>query len=55
MVPLIRLSDLTKFSPQPKIVMRTVNILGALAGRLRVPGDFDAPLPNEILDAFEDR
>jgi prevent-host-death family protein len=30
-------------------------VLGALAGRLRVPTDFDAPLPAEVLDAFEDR
>lgn len=29
--------------------------LGRLAGRLKVPADFDAPLPSEILDAFEGR
>lgn len=29
--------------------------LGALAGKLRVPADFDAPLPDEILDTFEGR
>ena len=29
--------------------------LGALAGKLRVPEDFDAPLPDEVLDAFEGR
>lgn len=27
--------------------------LGILAGRLSVPADFDAPLPNHVLDAFE--
>jgi prevent-host-death family protein len=27
--------------------------LGILAGRLTVPADFDAPLPDHILDAFE--
>ncbi|BAE50511.1 type II toxin-antitoxin system Phd/YefM family antitoxin [Paramagnetospirillum magneticum] len=27
--------------------------LGALAGRARIPADFDAPLPDEVLDAFE--
>jgi len=27
--------------------------LGRLAGRLRVPDDFDAPLPEEVLDSFE--
>ena len=29
--------------------------LGSLAGRLTVPRDFDAPLPDEILAAFEER
>ena len=29
--------------------------LGALAGRLIVPDDFDAPLPDEVLAAFEGR
>jgi prevent-host-death family protein len=27
--------------------------LGALAGRVRVADDFDAPLPDELLAAFE--
>jgi prevent-host-death family protein len=29
--------------------------LGVLAGRLRLPEDFDADLPEEVLDAFEGR
>ena len=29
--------------------------LGILAGRMQVPEDFDAPLPDDILDAFEGR
>jgi prevent-host-death family protein len=29
--------------------------LGILAGKLRVPEDFDAPLPDDIVDAFEGR
>ncbi len=29
--------------------------LGTLAGQLRVPDDFDDPLPDEVLDAFEGR
>lgn len=29
--------------------------LGILAGRLIVPADFDAPLPDHVLEAFEDR
>ena len=30
-------------------------VLGRLAGQLTVPADFDAPLPGEVLDAFEGR
>jgi prevent-host-death family protein len=29
--------------------------LGTLAGQFRVPEDFDDPLPEQILDAFEGR
>jgi len=29
--------------------------LGTLAGQFRVPDDFDDPLPDEIVDAFEGR
>jgi prevent-host-death family protein len=29
--------------------------LGILAGRVRIPEDFDAPLPDEVIDAFEGR
>ena len=29
--------------------------LGALAGRAVVPPDFDSPLPNAVIDAFEGR
>ena len=29
--------------------------LGILAGKLRVPEDFDAPLPDDFLDAFDGR
>jgi prevent-host-death family protein len=45
--PVARLVPLA--GPQPK------RRLGALAGKLRVPEDFDAPLPDEVLDAFEGR
>lgn len=27
--------------------------LGLLAGRITIPPDFDAPLPEQVLDAFE--
>lgn len=30
-------------------------VLGRLAGQLTVPEDFDAPLPGDVLDAFEGR
>lgn len=30
-------------------------VLGALAGQLRVPTDFDAPLRDEVIDDFEAR
>lgn len=29
--------------------------LGLLAGKLQVPEDFDEPLPDDVLDAFEGR
>lgn len=29
--------------------------LGLLAGRMAIPADFDAPLPDHIIDAFEGR
>lgn len=30
-------------------------VLGALTGRLHTPADFDAPLPDAVLDGFEGR
>lgn len=29
--------------------------LGLLAGKFKVPADFDAPLPDDVLSAFEGR
>lgn len=29
--------------------------LGLLAGKLKVPADFDSPLPDDVLSAFEGR
>jgi prevent-host-death family protein len=29
--------------------------LGLLAGKLKIPADFDAPLPEDVMDAFEGR
>lgn len=47
--PVAKLVPLT--APQPRPPRR----LGRLAGQLRVPAEFDAPLPDEVLDAFEGR
>jgi hypothetical protein len=30
-------------------------VLGSLAGRAVIPADFDAPLPDDLLDTFEGR
>ena len=34
---------------------RRKRTLGVLAGRVRLPEDFDSDLPDEVLDAFEGR
>jgi prevent-host-death family protein len=34
---------------------RQTRRLGILVGKLHVPEDFDAPLPDEIVEAFEGR
>jgi prevent-host-death family protein len=39
----------------PLVGPRGKRRLGILAGKLRVPEDFDAPLPDEVIAAFEDR
>lgn len=45
--PIARLGPLA--GPRPR------RRLGILAGKLVLPEDFDAPLPEEVLDAFEGR
>ncbi len=35
------------------VPLRPIKRLGLLEGRLTVPEDFDAPLPEEIIAAFE--
>ena len=42
-----------KLAPLAPAVMRPSRKLGALAGQASVPPDFDAPLPDALLDAFE--
>ena len=39
----------------PLVGPRAKRRLGILAGKLRVPEDFDAPLPDEVIAAFEAR
>lgn len=46
--PLVRLVPVT---PQDRACRR----LGVLAGRVLIPDDFDAPLPETTLDTFEGR
>ncbi len=45
--PVARLVPLTKSRPNRR--------LGGLAGKVQIPEDFDTPLPDDILDAFEGR
>ena len=45
--PVARLAPLGARSERPK------RVLGILAGQIRVSEDFDAPLPEDLLDAFE--
>ena len=47
--PVARLVPLTAKAEKPR------RVLGAMTGRMRVAADFDAPLPDAILDAFEGR
>jgi prevent-host-death family protein len=47
--PVARLVPLQDSSTQPR------RQLGRLAGRLLVPADFDAPLPDDVLTSFEGR
>jgi len=47
--PVAKLTPLNAAPVKPK---RT---LGILAGQLRLSADFDAPLPADLLDAFEGR
>lgn len=39
----------------PATATRTQRRLGLLKGRIRIRKDFDAPLPDDVLDGFEGR
>lgn len=47
--PVAKLVPLTSRENRPK------RLLGLLAGRAKLPPDFDAPLPDAVIDAFEGR
>lgn len=47
--PVAKLVPLTPFLTVQR------RVLGRLAGQVTVPADFDAPLPEDVLDAFEGR
>ncbi len=52
----IQLSEALKNQKSPKTVVQKIKKLrpfGLCAGEFVVPEDFDAPLPEEILNAFE--
>lgn len=44
--PVAKLGPLVASTPAKRV-------LGALAGRATIPPDFDAPLPESVIDAFE--
>ena len=44
-----------KLTPLTPKVDRPRRRLGTLAGKMAIPDDFDAPLPDDVLDAFEGR
>ncbi|MBI0539656.1 type II toxin-antitoxin system Phd/YefM family antitoxin [Roseomonas sp. KE2513] len=44
-----------KLVPLSNLAPKLRRVLGAMAGRLRVPTDFDAPLPEDVLDSFSGR
>jgi prevent-host-death family protein len=48
-------TPLAKLGPLSGPANRKKRRLGILAGRLKVPTDFDAPLRSDVLDAFEGR
>jgi prevent-host-death family protein len=47
--PVAKLVGLTDPPSRPK------RVLGQLAGQIRTSPDFDAPLPDDMLDAFDGR
>jgi prevent-host-death family protein len=48
-------NPVAKLGPLATTTGRKRRRLGLLAGRVKVPKNFDAPLPLDILDSFEGR
>ena len=46
---------LAKLVPLSGAAAGQKRVLGVLSGQLQVPDDFDAPLPDDMLGAFEGR
>ena len=46
---------IARLVPLQDTPVRARRRLGVLAGKLTVPPDFDAPLPDDVLDSFEGR
>jgi prevent-host-death family protein len=44
-----------KLVPLTAAPLKPARVLGLMAGRMRVSADFDAPLPDDVLDTFEGR
>ena len=44
---------IAKLGPLATSIGRTRRRLGLLAGQIKVPKDFDAPLSSDVLDSFE--
>ena len=48
-------TPIAKLGPLVAATGRKKRHLGLLAGRVKIPKDFDAPLPSVVLDSFESR
>ena len=48
-------TPVAKLGPLAATTGRRKRRLGLLAGRVKIPKDFDAPLPSDVLESFEGR
>jgi len=42
-----------KLVPLSEVPQKPKRVLGLMAGQIELSADFDAPLPDDVLDAFE--